>query len=216
MNKRCTNSSCRKTFSTLNYGGQCPFCGKVYPQLTCARKGFVSSCFPAVFRLVVRTNHFKKAVLRLNLKNIITSIEKDSLIEGIKRFRSEMAGHGYRPGLKDSKVFCEALRDHKPPCSVWRLSDETRNDLPVIVPDAPKEQPSEHKAKPVPKTSIEDLELSVRAYNCLTRAGISTVDQLLSMRPEDLSLVRNLGMKSREEILRRLSERGLKMQTAKG
>ena len=33
MNKRCTNSSCRKTFSTLTYGGVCPFCGKVYPQL---------------------------------------------------------------------------------------------------------------------------------------------------------------------------------------
>ena len=33
MNKRCTNSSCRKTFSTLIYGGKCPFCGKVYPQI---------------------------------------------------------------------------------------------------------------------------------------------------------------------------------------
>ena len=33
MNKRCTNSSCRKTFSTLHSNGQCPFCGKKYPQL---------------------------------------------------------------------------------------------------------------------------------------------------------------------------------------
>lgn len=33
VNKRCTNSSCRKTFSTLIYGGKCPFCGKVYPQI---------------------------------------------------------------------------------------------------------------------------------------------------------------------------------------
>ena len=38
MNKRCTNSSCRKTFSTLTYGGTCPFCGKVYPQLVSARR----------------------------------------------------------------------------------------------------------------------------------------------------------------------------------
>ena len=33
MNKKCTNSSCRKTFSTLNFDGRCPYCGKRYPQL---------------------------------------------------------------------------------------------------------------------------------------------------------------------------------------
>ena len=46
MNKRCTNSSCRKIFSTLNFYGKCPHCGKAYPQL----KGTRKQALPIKFR----------------------------------------------------------------------------------------------------------------------------------------------------------------------
>ena len=55
-------------------------------------------------------------------------------------------------------------------------------------------------------TPIEDLDLSVRAYNCLKRARIDTVEELRMMTDEDLRLVRNLGVKCITEIKQRLSE----------
>lgn len=58
-------------------------------------------------------------------------------------------------------------------------------------------------------TPIEDLDLSVRAYNCLKRAGITKVGQVLQMTQEDLLGVRNFGRKSLDELRERLQARGL-------
>ncbi len=58
-------------------------------------------------------------------------------------------------------------------------------------------------------TPIEDLDLSVRAYNCLKRAGITRVGQVLEMTEEDLLGVRNFGRKSLDELRERLASRGL-------
>lgn len=57
--------------------------------------------------------------------------------------------------------------------------------------------------------SIDELELSVRSYNCLKRAGINTVEELTNRTPEDMMKVRNLGRKSLEEVLAKLDELGL-------
>ena len=64
--------------------------------------------------------------------------------------------------------------------------------------------------EPVSKTdmSIDELELSVRSYNCLKRAGINTVKELCKKTPEDMMKVRNLGRKSLEEVLAKLKELG--------
>lgn len=56
--------------------------------------------------------------------------------------------------------------------------------------------------------TIEDLDLSVRAFNCLTRAGIRTVEELTQMTEEDFKKVRNLGKKSTEEIRQKLQSLG--------
>ena len=58
---------------------------------------------------------------------------------------------------------------------------------------------------------IEDLDLSVRSYNCLKRAGINTVEELCNRTPEDMMKVRNLGRKSLEEVLAKLKELGLQL-----
>jgi DNA-directed RNA polymerase subunit alpha len=60
--------------------------------------------------------------------------------------------------------------------------------------------------------SIEDLDLSVRAFNCLKRANINTVGQLIQMTPEDMMKVRNLGQKSMEEIESKLDQLGLSLR----
>ena len=62
-----------------------------------------------------------------------------------------------------------------------------------------------HKAK-VLEMNIDELELSVRSYNCLKRAGINTVEELTNRTPEDMMKVRNLGRKSLEEVLAKLKE----------
>ena len=59
--------------------------------------------------------------------------------------------------------------------------------------------------------TIDELELSVRSYNCLKRAGINTVEELCSKTSDDMMKVRNLGRKSLEEVLAKLKELGLQL-----
>jgi DNA-directed RNA polymerase subunit alpha len=59
--------------------------------------------------------------------------------------------------------------------------------------------------------TIEDLDLSVRSYNCLKRANINTVEDLVSKSEEDMMKVRNLGRKSLEEVKKKLQELDLSL-----
>ena len=62
--------------------------------------------------------------------------------------------------------------------------------------------------------SIDELELSVRSYNCLKRAGINTVKELTNKTPDEMMKVRNLGRKSLEEVLAKLKELDLQLNQA--
>ena len=75
------------------------------------------------------------------------------------------------------------------------------------------EKPDDEKEKAL-EMSIDELELSVRSYNCLKRAGINTVQELTNKSPEDMMKVRNLGRKSLEEVLAKLKELGLELHTS--
>ena len=72
------------------------------------------------------------------------------------------------------------------------------------------EKEDDEKEK-VLEMSIDELELSVRSYNCLKRAGINTVQELTNRTSEDMMKVRNLGRKSLEEVLAKLKELGLQL-----
>ena len=72
------------------------------------------------------------------------------------------------------------------------------------------EKEDDEKEK-VLEMSIDELELSVRSYNCLKRAGINTVEELTNKTSEDMMKVRNLGRKSLEEVLGKLKELGLQL-----
>ncbi len=75
------------------------------------------------------------------------------------------------------------------------------------------EKEEDIKEKVLEKT-VEDLDLSVRSYNCLKRAGINNVDELTQKTEEDMMKVRNLGKKSLEEIQNKLAELGLSLKTS--
>lgn len=76
--------------------------------------------------------------------------------------------------------------------------------------DEPAPQPPAGEPKPLDMT-IEDLDLSVRSYNCLKRAGINTLAELVQKSEEDMMKVRNLGRKSLEEVKKKLVELDLSL-----
>ena len=84
------------------------------------------------------------------------------------------------------------------------LSEDTKN-IEVI---SEKEYDEKNK---ILEMNIDELELSVRSYNCLKRAGINTVQELCAKTSDDMMKVRNLGRKSLEEVLAKLKELGLSL-----
>ncbi|MFZ2462316.1 MAG: DNA-directed RNA polymerase subunit alpha [Caldibacillus thermoamylovorans] len=70
----------------------------------------------------------------------------------------------------------------------------------------------EDQKEKVLEMTIEELDLSVRSYNCLKRAGINTVQELANKTEEDMMKVRNLGRKSLEEVKAKLEELGLSLR----
>lgn len=84
------------------------------------------------------------------------------------------------------------------------LSDRAKNAEIMV-------EKEETKKEKILEMTIEELDLSVRSYNCLKRAGINTLEELTSKTEEDMMKVRNLGKKSLEEVLTKLNALGLSL-----
>lgn len=97
-----------------------------------------------------------------------------------------------------AKVLSEHLN------SFINLSENAKKAVVI----APSEDDDKEK---VLEMNIDELELSVRSYNCLKRAGINTVEELCNRTSEDMMKVRNLGRKSLDEVLAKLKELGLSL-----
>ncbi len=80
------------------------------------------------------------------------------------------------------------------------------NDVEIMV------EKEEDKKEKVLEMTVEELDLSVRSYNCLKRASINSVEELTQKTEEDMIKVRNLGKKSLEEVQRKLAELGLSLK----
>ncbi len=98
-----------------------------------------------------------------------------------------------------------ATKVHSEHLSLFINLSENAKNAEVMV-----EKKYDEKEK-VLEMSIDELELSVRSYNCLKRAGINTVEELTNKTSEDMMKVRNLGRKSLEEVLAKLKELGLQL-----
>lgn len=97
----------------------------------------------------------------------------------------------------------KVLNDH---LSLFIDMSEKTKEITTIV-----ESENEKKEK-VLEMTIEELDLSVRSFNCLKRAGIDTVENLINRTEEDMIKVRNLGRKSLEEVIQKLSSLGLTLK----
>ena len=82
------------------------------------------------------------------------------------------------------------------------LTDEAKNAEIMV-------EKKKHKKKKMLEMTIEELDLSVRSYNCLKRAGINTVQELTNKSEPEMIKVRNLGRKSLEEVKVKLHDLGL-------
>ena len=87
-------------------------------------------------------------------------------------------------------------------CLFVDLSEEAKNTEIIV-------EKEENKKEKVLEMTIEELDLSVRSYNCLKRAGINTVEDLTNKSEEDMMKVRNLGRKSLEEVINKINGLGL-------
>ena len=86
------------------------------------------------------------------------------------------------------------------------LSDETYSTEIMVEKD-------EKGKEKVLEMTIEELDLSVRSFNCLKRAGINTVEDLINKTEDDMMKVRNLGRKSLEEVIGKLNALGFSLQS---
>ena len=86
------------------------------------------------------------------------------------------------------------------------MSDVAKNGEDIMVERA------EVKKEKVLEMTIEELDLSVRSFNCLKRAGIDCVEDLINRTEDDMIKVRNLGRKSLEEVIHKLNELGLALK----
>jgi DNA-directed RNA polymerase subunit alpha len=87
------------------------------------------------------------------------------------------------------------------------LTDHVQGEVIMV-------EKEEDKKEKILEMTIEELDLSVRSYNCLKRAGINTVDELVQRNEEEMMKVRNLGRKSLEEVQQKLSALGLTLRNS--
>lgn len=113
----------------------------------------------------------------------------------------EVWTNGAFSGKEIISLAAKILGEH---IELFKLSDIMSG--PIVVP------PKQDITGKIREMSIEDMDLSVRSYNCLKRANIHTVDDLTKKTEDDMLKVRNLGKKSLDEVIYKLSTYGLSLR----
>ncbi len=188
-----------QVIATLNGGPDC----KLYIEMTIVNnRGYVSAeknKHEGMPLNVIAIDSIFTPVERVNIKIENTRVGQ---ITDYDKLTLDVYTNGTIEPSDAVSLAAKVLSDHLK--SFINLSDRT-SSIPVM---AEKEENDKDK---VLEMNIDELELSVRSYNCLKRAGINTVEELCSRTSEDMMKVRNLGRKSLEEVLSKLNELGLSL-----
>ncbi len=138
-----------------------------------------------------------------NVKYTVDNTRVGSNITDYDKLTLEVLTNGTISAREAVSLGAKILNDH---LSLFvNLSDEAKK-LDVLV-----EREETIKEK-VLEMTIEELDMSVRSFNCLKRAGIDTVEDLINRTEEDMIKVRNLGKKSLEEVIAKLHSLGLDLR----
>ena len=116
----------------------------------------------------------------------------------------EVWTNGTFSGKEIISLAAKIMQDH---INLFVNLSETIKGMDILV------KTEDDKQQPILKMAIEEMELSVRSYNCLKRANIHTVEDLTKKTEDDMLKVRNLGRKSLEEVIHKLDSYGLALKT---
>lgn len=156
-----------------------------------------------------------------NGQTIVSRIAIDSIYTPITKCKYEVEKTRVGENVDYDKLFLEVWTNEsiKPADAVSLASKFLIDHFSVIakINEAIVEQnymyePEEKITNKKLEKKIEDLDLSVRSYNCLKRAGINTVGELTQKSEEEMMRVRNLGRKSLKEVIQKLREIGLHLK----
>ena len=176
---------------------------KLYLELTITKgRGYVSSDKNKNEELpigVIAVDSIYTPVERVNLKVENTRVGQ---ITDYDKLTLDVYTNGTLAPDEAVSLAAKVLSEH---LSLFIDLSENAKSAEIMV-----ETESDEKEK-VLEMNIDELELSVRSYNCLKRAGINTVEELCNRTSDDMMKVRNLGRKSLEEVLAKLKELGLEL-----
>ena len=188
-----------QVIATLNGGADC----KLYIEMTVSNgRGYVSSD---------RNKRDDMAIDVIAIDSIYTPIERINIkventrvgqITDFDKLTLDVFTNGTLEPDEAISLAAKVLSEHLN--SFIDLSEKARM-AEVIV------EKEEDDSQKVMDMNIDELELSVRSYNCLKRAGINTVEELTNKTEEEMMKVRNLGRKSLEEVHAKLKELGLSL-----
>ncbi len=178
--------------------------GKLYMELTITKgRGYVSSDKNKNDELPIGVIAVDSIYTPVERVNVTVENTRVGQITDYDKLTFDVSTNGTLTPDEAVSLAAKVLNEH---LSLFiNLSDAGEN-LQVM---AKKE--SETGEKTLLVMSIDELELSVRSYNCLKRAGINTVQELVAKTPEEMMKVRNLGKKSLDEVLAKLKDLGLQL-----
>ena len=186
--------------ANLNGGADC----KLYMELTITKgRGYISSDKNKTEDTpigVIAVDSIYTPIERVNLKVENTRVGQ---ITDYDKLTLDVYTNGTIQPEEAVSLAAKVLSEH-----LSLFVDLSERDIQA---DVMAEKPSDSKGK-VMDMNIDELELSVRSYNCLKRAGINTVEELCNKTADDMMKVRNLGRKSLEEVLAKLTELGLQLK----
>ena len=184
----------------LNGGADC----KLYMELTITKnRGYVSSEKNKTAETpigVIAVDSIYTPVERVNLKVEDTRVGQ---VTDFDKLTLDVYTNGAMGPDEAVSMAAKVLSEH---LNLFVNLSDAAADLTVMAPAV------ENTAGKVLDMSIDELELSVRSFNCLKRAGINTVAELCHKTPDDMMKVRNLGRKSMEEVEQKLQDLGLSLK----
>jgi len=188
-----------QVIATLNGGADC----KLYMELTITKgRGYVSADKNKSDELpigVIAIDSIYTPVERVNLTVENTRVGQ---ITDFDKLTLDVFTDGTLAPDEAVSLAAKVLSEH---LSLFIDLSENAKTVDVMI------EKEDNEKEKVLEMNIDELELSVRSYNCLKRAGINTVEELCNRTPEDMMKVRNLGRKSLEEVLAKLKELGLQL-----
>ena len=186
--------------ATLNGGPE----SRLYMELTIKRgHGYVSADKNKTENMAIGVIPIDSIFTPVERVNLTVENTRVGQITDFDKLTLDVFTNGILAPEEAVSLAAKVLSDH---LNAFIDLSESAKNVEVMVDEKERNE----KAK-VLEMNIDELELSVRSYNCLKRAGINTVEELTTRTSEDMMKVRNLGRKSLEEVLGKLKELGLSL-----